>query len=143
MITETSWLIPIYPLAGALLTIPWSPALIRKTGPRPAGYVNIVATFLAFLHSVGAFVAFWGNSSDQFFFVPWLRVADLDLTIPFEISAITVGACILITGLNLLAQIYAVGYLEMDWGWGRFFAFMALFEAGMCALGLCNSLCFA
>ncbi|MEM6437174.1 MAG: NAD(P)H-quinone oxidoreductase subunit F [Cyanobacteria bacterium P01_D01_bin.115] len=143
MITETSWLIPLYPLMGALLTIPWSPALIRRTGPRPAGYLNIATTLMAFIHSLLAFNALWGKSSDQFFFVPWLQVADLNLTIPLEVSAITVGACILITGLNLLAQIYAVGYLEMDWGWGRFFAFMAFFEAGMCALVLCNSLFFA
>lgn len=143
MITETSWLIPLYPLLGALLTIPWSPALIRRTGPRPAGYINIATTFMAFVHSLWAFQALWGKSSDQFFFVPWLRVAELNLTIPLEVSAITIGACILITGLNLLAQIYAVGYLEMDWGWGRFFAFMAFFEAGMCALVLCNSLFFA
>jgi NAD(P)H-quinone oxidoreductase subunit 5 len=143
MITETSWLIPLYPLAGALLTIPWSPAFIKRTGPRPAGYVNIASTGLAFLHSLAAFIAFWGKSSDQFFFVPWLQVADLNLIIPLEVSAITVGACILITGLNLLAQIYAVGYLEMDWGWGRFYAFMAFFEAGMCALVLCNSLFFS
>lgn len=143
MITETSWLIPLYPLAGAILTIPWSPAFIRKTGPRPAGYVNIATSFLAFIHSLTAFFALWGKSSDQFFFVPWLKVADLNLIIPLEVSAITIGACILITGLNLLAQIYAVGYLEMDWGWGRFYAFMALFEAGMCALVLCNSLFFA
>ena len=143
MITETSWLIPLYPLMGALLTIPWSPALIRRTGPRPAGYVNIATTLMAFVHSLLAFNALWGKSSDQFFFVPWLQVADLNLTIPLEVSAITVGACILITGLNLVAQIYAVGYLEMDWGWGRFFAFLAFFEAGMCALVLCNSLFFA
>ncbi len=143
MITETSWLIPLYPLLGALLTIPWSPAFIRRTGPRPAGYVNIVTTLLALGHSLLAFHAFWGHSNDQFFFVPWLRVADLDLTIPLEFSGVTLGACVLITGLNLLAQIYAVGYLEMDWGWGRFFAFMALFEAGMCALVLCNSLFFS
>ena len=143
MITETSWLIPVYPLIGTLLTIPWSPAFIRRTGPRPAGYVNILMTFFAFIHSVWAFVGLWGKSSDQFFFVPWLNVADFNLIIPLEVSAITIGACILITGLNLLAQIYAVGYLEMDWGWGRFFAFMAFFEAGMCALVLCNSLFFA
>ncbi|RZM78988.1 NAD(P)H-quinone oxidoreductase subunit F [Leptolyngbya iicbica] len=143
MITETSWLIPVYPLIGTLLTIPWSPAFIRRTGPRPAGYVNILMTFLAFTHSIWAFVALWGNSNDQFFFVPWLNVADFNLIIPLEVSAITIGACILITGLNLLAQIYAVGYLEMDWGWGRFFAFMAFFEAGMCALVLCNSLFFS
>lgn len=143
ILAQTSWLIPLYPLMGALLTVPWSPAMIRKTGPRPAGYINIVTTFVAFTHSVLAFLAFWGKSSPQFFFAQWLQVADLNLAIPIEASAITLGACVLITGLNLLAQIYAVGYLEMDWGWGRFYALMALFEAGMCALVLCNSLFFS
>jgi NAD(P)H-quinone oxidoreductase subunit 5 len=143
LLAETSWLIPLYPLIGSLLTIPWSPAMIRRTGPRPAGYINIVTTALALTHSLLAFWAFWGKSSPQFFFAPWLNVAGLDLTIPLEASAITLGACVLITALNLLAQIYAVGYLEMDWGWGRFFAMMALFEAGLCALVLCNSLLFA
>ncbi|MGB5974311.1 MAG: NAD(P)H-quinone oxidoreductase subunit F, partial [Nodosilinea sp.] len=143
ILAQTSWLIPLYPLMGALLTIPWSPAMIHRTGPRPAGYINIVTTALALTHSLLAFLAFWGKSSPQFFFAPWLNVAGLDLTIPLEASAITLGACVLITSLNLLAQIYAVGYLEMDWGWGRFFAMMALFEAGLCALVLCNSLLFA
>ncbi|MFQ4136600.1 NAD(P)H-quinone oxidoreductase subunit F [Nodosilinea sp. PGN35] len=143
ILAQTSWLIPLYPLLGALLTIPWSPAFITRTGPRPAGYINIVMTALALSHSLLAFLAFWGKSSPQFFFAPWLNVAGLNLTIPLEASAITLGACVLITTLNLLAQVYAVGYLEMDWGWGRFFAMMALFEAGMCALVLCNSLLFA
>ncbi|MDA0672725.1 MAG: NAD(P)H-quinone oxidoreductase subunit F [Cyanobacteria bacterium] len=144
MITETSWLIPLYPLMGALLTIPWSPGLIRRTGPRPAGYINIAMTFMALMHSLLAFNALWTrHSSPQFFFTPWLQVADLSLNIPLEVSAITLGAAILITGLNFLAQVYAVAYLEMDWGWGRFFAFMALFEAGMCALVLCDSLFFS
>ncbi|HIK44476.1 MAG TPA: NAD(P)H-quinone oxidoreductase subunit F [Leptolyngbyaceae cyanobacterium M65_K2018_010] len=143
ILAQTSWFIPLYPLLGALLTIPWSPAMIRRTGPRPAGYINIMTTCLAFTHSLLAFLAFWGKSSPQFFFAPWLQVADLNLTIPIEASAITLGACVLITGLNLLAQVYAVGYLEMDWGWSRFFAMMAFFEAGMCALVLCNSLFFS
>lgn len=143
LLAETSWFIPLYPLIGALLTIPWSPAMIHRTGPRPAGYINIVTTAFALTHSLLAFLAFWGKSSPQFFFAPWLNVAGLDLTIPLEADAITLGACVLITTLNLLAQVYAVGYLEMDWGWGRFFAMMALFEAGMCALVLCNSLLFA
>jgi NAD(P)H-quinone oxidoreductase subunit 5 len=143
LLAQTSWFIPLYPLVGALLTIPWSPAMIRRTGPRPAGYINIVTTLLAFIHSLLAFISFWGKSSPQFFFAPWLQVADLNLIIPLEASAITLGACVLITGLNLLAQLYAVGYLEMDWSWGRFFALMAFFEAGMVALVLCNSLFFS
>lgn len=60
-----------------------------------------------------------------------------------EISAVTVAAIVLVTGMNLLAQIYAIGYMEMDWGWARFYALMALFECGMCALALCNSLFFS
>lgn len=143
ILAQTSWFIPLYPLIGALLTIPWSPAFIRSTGPRPAGYINILTTLMAFTHSLLAFLAFWGKSSPQFFFAPWLHVADLNLIIPIEASAITLGACLLITSLNLLSQIYAIAYLEMDWGWGRFFAMMALFEAGLCALVLCNSLLFS
>jgi NAD(P)H-quinone oxidoreductase subunit 5 len=143
VLAQTSWFIPLYPLVGMLLSIPWSPAFVRRTGPRPAGYFNIAMTALALVHSLLAFTVFLGGSSPQFFFAPWLSVAGLDLMIPLEADAITLGACILITTLNLMAQIYAVGYLEMDWGWGRFFAMMALFEAGMCALVLCNSLLFA
>lgn len=142
LLTQTSWLIPIYPLLGTLLTIPWSPAFIRRTGPRPAGYVNIVATFLAFCHSVLAFNEVWGQAP-QYLTVMWLKVSGLELTLPFEFSAITLGAAVLITGLNLLAQIYAIAYLEMDWGWARFYALMALFEAGLCLLVLCDSLFFA
>jgi NAD(P)H-quinone oxidoreductase subunit 5 len=141
-LAQTSWLIPIYPLLGTLLTIPWSPAFIRRTGPRPAGYVNILATLVAFVHSILAFRDLWGQAS-QYAEVTWLSVAGLELTLPLEFSAITLGALVLITGLNLLAQVYAVAYLEMDWGWARFYALMALFEGGLCALALCNSLFFA
>jgi NAD(P)H-quinone oxidoreductase subunit 5 len=31
----------------------------------------------------------------------------------------------------------------MDWGWARFYSLIALFEAGMCTLVLCNSLFFS
>ena len=31
----------------------------------------------------------------------------------------------------------------MDWGWGRFYALMGFFEAGLCGLALCNTLFFS
>jgi NAD(P)H-quinone oxidoreductase subunit 5 len=139
---ETFWVVPCYPLLGMLLALLWSPGVNRRTGPRPAGYVNLLTTFLALAHGTLAFPAVW-QQPPIYLEVPWLQVAGLDLTIPLEISALTVGATTLVTGLNFLAQIYAVGYLEMDWGWARFFAFLALFEAGMCSLVLCNSLFFS
>ena len=139
---ETVWLVPCYALIGGLLAVPWSPGIIRKTGPRPAGYLNLVMTFLAFVHCAIALQATW-NQPPQEVFIPWLSTAGLDLTIALEISSVSVGALVVITGLNLLAQIYAIGYMEMDWGWGRFYSLLGLFEAGLCALALCNNLFFS
>lgn len=139
---QTSWLIPCYPLVGMLLSILWFPSITRYTGPRPAGYVNAISTLLALLHSLIALpVAL--NQEPNYVYLSWLRVADLNLTLPVEISALTIGAIALITGINLLAQVYAIGYLEMDWGWARFFSLLAFFETGMCALVLSNSLFFS
>lgn len=141
-LAESSWLIPCYPLIGMLLSIPWFPGIIRRTGPRPAGYVNLITTLAALLHATLAFSAIWHQPAYHIE-LSWLQVADLNLSIPLEISAVTLGAIALITGLNFLVQIYALGYLRMDWGWGRFYALLALFEAGMCTLVLCNSLFFS
>ncbi|MBD2163100.1 NAD(P)H-quinone oxidoreductase subunit F [Calothrix membranacea FACHB-236] len=139
---ETVWLVPCYALIGGLLAVPWSPGIIRRTGPRPAGYVNLVMTSLAFLHSAIAFIATW-NQPPVEVFIPWLSTAGLNLTIALEISSISVGALVVISGLNFLAQIFAIGYMEMDWGWGRFYSLLGLFEAGLCALALCNNLFFS
>lgn len=139
---ETVWLVPGYALLGGLLALPWSPGIIKRTGPRPAGYVNLITTFLAFLHSAIAFIATWNHPAKEVF-IPWLSTAGLNLTINLELSSITVGALVVITGLNFLAQVYAVGYMEMDWGWGRFYSLLGFFEAGLCALVLCNNLFFS
>ena len=125
---ETVWLVPCYSLLGALLTIPWSPGILSRTGPRPAGYINLLMTFFSFVHSAIALVRIWGHPAQQVS-LTWLQVANLDLTLPLEISALSIGAMALVTGLNVMAQLYAVGYMEMDWGWARFFGFLAFFEA--------------
>lgn len=140
--SETIWFIPCYTLIGGLFALLWSPGIIRKTGSRPAGYINIVMTSLAFIHSVIALYQIWEKPSQEFRFT-WLEVAQFNISFDVQISSMSVGALALITGLNVLCQLYAVGYLEMDWGWARFFALMGFFETGMCGLVLCNSLFFS
>ena len=139
--SQTVWLVPIYSLFGAVLALLWSPSLIRRTGPRPAGYVNVVMTLSALAHSILALQEVW--SAPVKFSVNWLHAANLDISFDVEASAITVGALVVILSLNLLTQIYAIAYLEMDWGWARFYSLLALFEAGMSALMLINSLFFS
>ena len=139
---DTIWLIPCYSLIGAMLSIIWFPSITRKTGPRPAGYINIFMTLCSLVHAIAALTVVWGQPAQLLSF-PWLEVGGLNFTIDLQISEITVGAIVLVTAINLLAEIYAVGYMEMDWGWGRFYALLALFEAGMCSLVLCDSLFFS
>ena len=139
---ENIWLIPCYSLLGAMLSVAWFPAITRKTGPRPAGYVNILMTFCSLVHAIAALKIAWGQPA-YFISFPWLEVGGLNFTIDLQISDVNIGAIVLIAGLNLFAQIYAVGYMEMDWGWGRFFALLGLFEAGMTSLVLCDSLFFS
>ncbi len=140
--SQTIWLVPLYALSGAILAILWSPGIIRQTGPRPSGYLNTLMTLVALVHSVLALLETW-HQPVKYLSFQWLNAADLNISFDLEISSITIGALLLVTGLNLIAQIYAIGYMEMDWGWARFFSLMALFEAGISTLVLCNSLFFS
>ena len=136
---ENFWLIPLYSLIGALITLPWSLGIVRRTGPRPAAYINILMTVLGFVHGSIIFNLIWSRSARQFVF-HWLQVADLDLTLSFELSPVSFGALEVVTGISLLVQIYSLGYLEKDWSLARFFALMGFFEAALAGLALSDSL---
>jgi NAD(P)H-quinone oxidoreductase subunit 5 len=136
---ETTWLIPCYGLVGALVTLPWSIGLVKRSGSRPAAYLNILTTLLALLHGFLMFSQLWGQP-EQIVLLHWFKAAGLDLTFALNISAATVGAMELVTFLSLLAQFYALGYLEKDWSLARFFGLMGFFEAAMSGLVLSDSL---
>lgn len=141
-LVQSVWWIPCYGLIGAVGALPWFPGVIRRTGPRPAGYVNLLMTLFAFMHGLVLLVLTWGLPATRLSFT-WVQAAGLEFRVPLEVSSLSLGAVIVIAGLNLLAQVYAIGYLEMDWGWTRLYALLGLFEAGMCALVLCDSLFFS
>ena len=141
-VIQTVWLIPCYPLIGVLLASPWSLGWSGELGTRPAGYVNILMAGVAFIHALLALSIGWSLPTQQISY-DWLHTSTLDINFPIEISTITLTATAVVTGINLVSQIYAVGYLEMDWGWARFFSLMNCFGAGICGLVLSNSLFFS
>lgn len=136
---ETCWFIPLYGLLGALLTLPWSTGVIRTTGPRPAAYFNLFMTVFAFAHGSAIFRTTWHQPPQQLVF-HWLQTADLDLSFALEISSVSVGAMEVVTGLSLLAQIYALGYMEKDWALARFFALLGCFEGAISGIAISDSL---
>jgi NAD(P)H-quinone oxidoreductase subunit 5 len=139
LLYQTSWWVPIYGLAGAVLTLPWSVGLIRRTGPRPAAYFNILMTVLALIHTGIVLWAVWDLEPARLL-IPWLSLPGFDLWLTFVTSRISVGAAFVITALSLLAQVFALGYLEKDWALARFYALMGFFEAALTGIALSDSL---
>jgi NAD(P)H-quinone oxidoreductase subunit 5 len=151
LFAQTAWLVPLYPLVASLLSLLWSPGLISRTGPRPCGYINLLMGALAFVHSATAMVALHSNSTagSSAIYRPltfgwtWLDTAGLRIGFDGLITEPALIAMTVITGLHVLVQVYSIAYLEMDWGWPRFFGSLSFFEAGLCALVLTDSLFFS
>ena len=151
LLLKLVWLIPLYPLLSALLSLLWAPGLINKTGPRPAGYLNLLMVSVAFCHSILALITLHTNSAAgaQAIYAPasfqwnWIATANLNIGFDGLVTEPALIAMTVITGIHVLVQVYAIGYLEMDWGWPRFFGSLSFFEAGLCALVLTDSLFFS
>ena len=136
---QTAWLIPLYGLAGTLVALPWAFGWFRRDAHRPAAYLNILLSLVAFVHGslVLQGVMRAGPATLEF---PWLSFADLDLSISISLSLTNLAALELITGLSLLAQVYALGYLDKEWALARFFALLGFFEGAMSGVVLSDSL---
>ncbi|MGB3189248.1 MAG: NAD(P)H-quinone oxidoreductase subunit F [Limnoraphis sp.] len=136
---QTSWCIPFYGLIGAILTLPWAMGLVRRTGPRPAAYINLLMTVLAFIHGSLLFRITWNHLPLHLTYT-WLTAPDLDISFVVEISPLSVGAMELVAGLSLIAQFYALGYMERDWAIARFYTLLGFFEAAISGIALSDSL---
>ncbi|HEY9630871.1 MAG TPA: NAD(P)H-quinone oxidoreductase subunit F [Coleofasciculaceae cyanobacterium] len=139
LLSQTSWWVPAYGLVGAVITLPWSIGLVRRTGSRPAAYLNVLMTVLALIHSSLLLWAVWDAAPERLL-IPWLHAPGLDIWLTLLTSRISVGGTVIITGLSLLAQVFALGYMEKDWALARFFGLMGVFEAAMSGIVLSDSL---
>lgn len=139
LLIQGTWLVPFYGLMGAILTLPWSMRLIRRTGPRPAAYINLLMSAIAFLHGSTVFALTWGDEPRELIW-HWFQVADLELTLAMEISPVSLGALELVTGVTVVTLLYGLGYMEKDWSVARFFGLMGFFEAALSGIALSDSL---
>lgn len=136
---QSVWAIPLYGLLGTLFSLPWAFGLMRRTGQRPAAYLNILVMVMALAHCLLALVGLRDLPPQSFCF-DWLNLLDLELALRFEASQISLAAAALTAFIVVLAQLYALGYMEKDWSLARLFGLMSAFGAILCALALSDSL---
>ncbi len=133
------WLIPLYGFAGMLLSLPWASGWIKRNGPRPAAYLNLLVTLLAVLHGSWILREVL-RLGPQMVDIPWFRVADLDLRIGFDLSLTNLAALELVTFMSLICQAFALGYLDKEWSLARFYALVGFFEGAMAGVVLSSNL---
>lgn len=136
---QLAWLIPLYGFSGLLLALPWACGLFRRNGQRPAAYLNIVVTLLAVLHGSLALRDVW-LSGPHHISLSWFAVADLNLRIGLDLSLYTLAALELVTFMSLLAQVFALGYMDKEWALARFFGLLGFFEGALSGVVLSSNL---
>jgi NAD(P)H-quinone oxidoreductase subunit 5 len=136
---QFTWLIPIYGFSGMLLSLPWATGWIKRNGPRPAAYLNLLVTLLAVLHGSLVIRDVLAIGPQHLDFV-WFRAADLTLRFGFDLSLTNLAALELVTTMSLVCQVYALGYLDKEWSLARFYALVGFFEGAMSGVVLSSNL---
>ncbi len=136
---QLAWLIPIYGFSGMALALPWACGWFPRNGQRPAAYLNILVTLLAVVHGSLALRDVW-LTGPHHISLPWFSVADLNLRIGLDLSLNTLSALELVTFMSLIAQIFALGYLDKEWALARFFGLLGFFEGALSGVVLSSNL---
>jgi NAD(P)H-quinone oxidoreductase subunit 5 len=133
------WLVPVYGFSGMLLSLPWATGWIKRNGPRPAAYLNLLVTLLAVLHG-SLVIREVASIGPQHLDFAWFQAADLNLRIGFDLSLTNLAALELVTTMSLVCQVFALGYMDKEWSLARFYALVGFFEGAMSGVVLSSNL---
>jgi len=150
----STWIIPALPLASFLII---AALFLRPQRSRFAPYVLCAALAVALALSLNAAIGLWLSPSHA----PteeratWLAInpgasqsAAREGTAPGTGLTLEVGTLldplsglmlVVVSLVSLLVQIYSIGYMRGDRGFGRYFAFMSLFSFSMLGLVAANN----
>ena len=131
------WLIPILPLIGFLL----NGILGRKLSKPVVSAIaagSVLLSFLWVLKTLSGLGAFSGalDSAYTEHYYTWIQSGTLNIGVDFAIDRLTAVMLMIVTGVGFLIHVYAIGYMDHEGGFYRFFAYLNLFMFFMLVLVL-------
>ena len=130
------WLIPIFPLLGFLAN-----GLFGRRIPK--ALINTIAVGSVALSFAWVVKTLLGLSPIETKYVEhyftWIQSGMLNIGVDFAVDRLTAIMLMVVTGVGLLIHIYAVGYMEHEGGYYRFFAYLNLFMFFMLILVLAQN----
>jgi len=130
------WLIPIFPLLGFLVN-----GLFGRRFSK--GLVNLFAigsvalSFAWVLKTLLGLGAIEGEHVEHYY--TWIQSGMLNIGVDFAVDRLTAVMLMVVTGVGLLIHIYAIGYMEHEGGYYRFFSYLNLFMFFMLVLVLAQN----
>jgi len=128
-------LVPLAPLAAAIVVGLWGPRLGRSASHWLCCLgvaVSMVASYFIFRDVMA------GNSFNGDVYT-WLQSGDLKLAIGFLIDPLTTTMLLVVTFVSLMVHVYTIGYMADDPGYTRFFSYISLFTFSMLMLVMSNN----
>lgn len=134
------WLIPALPVAALVVLI----AVGRRLGEPLAGYVATAAMGGSFVASVLTYIGLRQMHGEERHYVQkiftWFDVGGFKVDLSFLVDPLSLTMCLFVTFVAALIFLYAVGYMEGDPDFSKFFIYLAFFAGSMLILVLGSSL---
>ncbi len=134
--SEIAWLIPVFPLIGAVLSGLGLISINKKINNSR----EIVSVGLISFVGISAVISYKalieqvnGYQSVEKLFV-WANAGDFIIPMGFVLDPLGSVMLALVTTITLLVMIYSHGYMAHDKGYVRFFTYLALFSSSMMGL---------
>jgi len=134
--SEIAWLIPVFPLIGAVLSGLGLISINKKINNSreivSVGLISFVG-ISAVISYKALFEQVKGYHSVEKLFV-WANAGDFTIPMGFVLDPLGSVMLALVTTITLLVMIYSHGYMAHDKGYVRFFTYLALFSSSMMGL---------
>ena len=127
-------LVPLFPLAAFVLAI----SLARRR-PVASAALSIAAVALSLGLSVWLLLGQLAFPSPIQADLPWLAAGIVHIDMGILVDPLASLMLVIVTAVSLLVQIYSLGYMKGDPGFGRFFAYLSLFSFSMLTLVLADN----
>jgi NADH-quinone oxidoreductase subunit L len=130
------WLVPLFPLLGAIVNGLWGRKYIRDKAHIPAIVSTAISLFVALL-VIGAVVA--DPKATEVVLFDWIVAGPLSVQMGFLADPLSAMMLLVVAGVGFVIHIYSIGYMHGDPGYYRFFTYLNLFMFFMLVLVTANN----
>ena len=138
--TSALWLLPAFPLVGALVLMVFG----RRLGEPRSGWFAAAMPIASFLVTVSVYFDLLSRSSEERHEVvtlfSWIPVGALHIDVALLADPLSITMALFITGIGSLIHLYAIGYMHGDPNFSKFFLYLNLFVFSMLMLVLGENL---